>query len=500
MNPAPLNSDNDGIPNYRDLDSDNDSIGDLIEGGNGPLDTDKDGTISATEGMGDTDGDGIPNTLDNAPTVFGDAGNAPLPEQGGADTDTVPDFIDIDSDGDGIPDFIEAGGNPLLDGNKDGQIDNPVDADKDGIPDNGGNDTKPGIFGGTKPPDVDTDMDGIVDSFEITLGLNPNDPDTDDDGIIDGAEPKFNLDSDGDGLINALDPDSDNDGIFDGTEVGVVTAGPGTDVTKRNFVADADPTTTTNPLDPDTDKGSVPDGNEDLNRNGRVDAGETDPNVKSDDVAPLDTDKDGIPDVVEMTIGSNPNDADTDDDGVLDGAEPNYANDTDGDGKINVLDPDSDNDGLFDGTELGVTEKNPDTDATKGVFVPDADPTTKTSAVNKDTDGGSVSDGEEDTNKNGRVDPGERDPNLKSDDLLLDADKDGIPDSADNCPVDANAGQEDLDRDGLGDVCDSDKNGDGLVDDVGISGGQTFGCSAIPVPEALLALAALALTRRRRRG
>jgi hypothetical protein len=45
-----------------------------------------------------------------------------------------------------------------------------------------------------------------------------------------------------------------------------------------------------------------------------------------------------------------------------------------------------------------------------GVFIPDADPTTTTDSLNKDTDGGSVPDGEEDTNHNGRVDSGERDP------------------------------------------------------------------------------------------
>ena len=38
---------------------------------------------------------------------------------------------------------------------------------------------------------------------------------------------------------------------------------------------------------------------------------------------------------------------------MTDGDEPNPADDTDGDGLINVLDPDSDGDGLFDGTELG---------------------------------------------------------------------------------------------------------------------------------------------------
>jgi len=49
-------------------------------------------------------------------------------------------------------------------------------------------------------------------------------------------------------------------------------------------VADADAgATTTNPLDPDTDHGGVKDGEEDTNLNGKLDAGERDPNDPSDD-------------------------------------------------------------------------------------------------------------------------------------------------------------------------------------------------------------------------
>ena len=44
------------------------------------------------------------------------------------------------------------------------------------------------------------------------------------------------------------------------------------------FVPDADPTTTTDPLDEDSDDDGQLDGEEDANHNGRVDAGETNPN------------------------------------------------------------------------------------------------------------------------------------------------------------------------------------------------------------------------------
>ena len=43
-----------------------------------------------------------------------------------------------------------------------------------------------------------------------------------------------------------------------------------------------------------------------------------------------------------------------------------------------------------------------------------------------------------------------------------DSDNDGLADYADNCPADANADQADLDGDNIGDVCDSDRDGDGM--------------------------------------
>jgi outer membrane protein OmpA-like peptidoglycan-associated protein len=135
-----------------------------------------------------------------------------------------------------------------------------------------------------------------------------------------------------------------------------------------------------------------------------------------------DSDRDGLNDDDEARYGSDPNDPDSDHDGVLDGDEQKPGDDTDGDGLPNVLDPDSDNDGLGDGVEMGVAGR-------------DADPKTRTNPLIKDTDGGGVIDGEEDTNKNGRRDPHERDPLDGSDDLKpIDEDRDGVPDQNDKCP------------------------------------------------------------------
>ena len=49
---------------------------------------------------------------------------------------------------------------------------------------------------------------------------------------------------------------------------------------------------------------------------------------------------------------------------------------------------------------------------------------------------------------------------------LQDADADGVADYEDNCPVNANADQADLDGDDIGNVCDPDRDGDGIPNDI----------------------------------
>jgi hypothetical protein len=130
---------------------------------------------------------------------------------------------------------------------------------------------------------LDWDRDGLLDRDETAGGTNRDDADSDDDGVADGAEAGWDVDTDGDGRVNALDFDSDDDGLPDGLEKGVTVPLASTDTRQGHFIPDADPGTTTNPLLADSDGGGAPDGAEDRNANGRVDAGETDPNNRLDD-------------------------------------------------------------------------------------------------------------------------------------------------------------------------------------------------------------------------
>jgi len=125
----------------------------------------------------------------------------------------------------------------------------------------------------------DTDGDGLPDAVENTTCTDANDADTDNDGISDGWE-----DSNQNGVVDEdetdpCDIDTDGDGIQDGTELGYTLENVGPHTDTDFFQPDLDPTTVTDPLDEDSDGDHLLDGQEDANQNGRVDEGETDPNL-----------------------------------------------------------------------------------------------------------------------------------------------------------------------------------------------------------------------------
>ena len=125
-----------------------------------------------------------------------------------------------------------------------------------------------------------------------------------------------------------------------------------------------------------------------------------------------DTDNDGISDTVENASAClEADDADTDDDCIPDGVEDANHNGSLDPNETDPCDRDTDGDGIQDGTELGysLSDANPDTNPS--IFKPDLDPSAKTDPLDDDSDDDGWVDGEEDTNHNGKVDPGEKDPN-----------------------------------------------------------------------------------------
>ena len=130
---------------------------------------------------------------------------------------------------------------------------------------------------------------------------------------------------------------------------------------------------------------------------------------------PVDTDGDGILDDDEINVSfTDPNDDDSDDDGLSDGEEFYFNNPK--------TDPnlfDSDNDMLSDGLEMGMYDVNRLTGTDPGVFVPDADPSSTTSPVKRDSDSGGRWDSDEDANLNGKREFLETDPNVQGDDIII---------------------------------------------------------------------------------
>jgi outer membrane protein OmpA-like peptidoglycan-associated protein len=103
-----------------------------------------------------------------------------------------------------------------------------------------------------------------------------------------------------------------------------------------------------------------------------------------------DPDNDGLSNDVEKQLGTDPNKADTDGDGLSDGDEVNVY-------KTNPLKADSDGDGLNDGDEIKVYKTDPNKADTDGDGLKDGDEVLKyhTDPLKVDTDGDGLSDGDE---------------------------------------------------------------------------------------------------------
>ena len=307
----------------------------------------------------------------------------------------------------------------------------------------------------------DSDGDGLLDNSETALGTDMNDADTDNDGTADGAEvgPNVNspIDTDGDGIINALESsivDTDGDGVM-------------------------------NQLDPANNNPCVP-------------------NAAFTGCPGADDDGDGLTNAQEGVLGTNPNNPDSDGDGTNDGAEVggnvNAPADSDSDGTINALEPsnvDTDLDGVSD--QLDSANNNgcvPNansivclmTDSDGDGLTNSQEDTLGTSRSNPDTDGDGINDGVEvGANVNAPVDSdGDGTPDV-FESAIADLDNDGVPNQNDPangnaCIPNANSAvclAADSDGDGLTNAQEDalgtsrsnpDSDGDGVNDGVEVGG------------------------------
>jgi hypothetical protein len=321
-----------------------------------------------------------------------------------------------------------------------------------------------------------------------------------------------NFDNDDDGLVDCADliDCANNDDCIADNEIGLCSDGADNDQDGLRDCNDPDCAQLINPNDPT--QGCTP---------------ETDPICL--DRAPCaildcandptlvnqDNDCDALSDSFECitTFGNppaklDPNDPDTDDDGLLDGVEAgstsavstacgNTLFDTEPATRTNPLDNDSDNDGRLDGCEDrnkdgkrqaneldpndadtdgdGLTDSQEDANNNCQLDAGETDGTkadTDGDGINDgvevgaggdpnlaDSDGDGIVDGIEDSNHNGQIDPGETDPNS------TDSDGDGLSDGTEDANQNGNVDV------GESDPTDSDTDNDGLTDGQEVTAG-----------------------------
>jgi gliding motility-associated-like protein len=463
--------------------------------------------------VGDSDGDGVRDPLDNCPTtpnadqadadgdgigdVCDNAPNTPNADQADSDGDGIADAEDNDDDNDGVPDSQDAfptDPNETTDSDGDGQGDNlDTDIDNDGVintidnciytPNTDQLDTDADGIGNAC--DNDDDNDGYSDADEIACGSDP---------LLASSKP---LDTDGDGIPNCLDDDDDNDGYSDSDELGCDCACEDTAKSDYSY-ENSDPLDATS-VPADEDKDGIPDCfDKDKDNDGVLDEEDAFPldpkewtDSDSDDIgnnADEDDDNDGQSDVDEIACGSDPLDnaslspdfdqdnipdcvdQDSDNDGVLNSndafpLDPTEWTDTDLDGIGNNTDEDDDNDGYSDLDELECNSNPLDVNDLPGDLDQDGTPDCK----DNDIDG----DGCINTQDVFPRDPSEcsdADGDGLGDNIDIDSDNDGVPNSQDAFPLDPSESK-DVDGDGIGDNADPDDNQDGFDDEKVLASG-----------------------------
>jgi hypothetical protein len=267
----------------------------------------------------DQDGDALnelEETVQNTDPMDGDSDDDGLLD--GIEIQQMTNPILCDTDNDGLNDGLELGVTTASPDTQTGENDcyvgdrqpstttDPTLADSDG--------------GGLNDGEEDVNLDGRVGPWETDPNESNDDVDTDNDGILDAIEERcavgFSTDADGDTLLDTLegwgdvdedgipnfcDEDDDNDGLPS------VLEGAG----------DWDEDGLINAYDTDSDNDGILDGDESIH-----DADcDNNPSWLDDDPTDgpcADNDLDGLTNAEEIECGTDPNNPDSDNDGILD--------------------------------------------------------------------------------------------------------------------------------------------------------------------------------------
>jgi len=384
-----------------------------------------------------------------------------------------------DEDSDGVKDSLDnCLGTPegeTVDAN--GCSDSQKDADNDGVSDAidicANTPTGETVdTNGCSDSQKDADADGVSDAIDICANT-PTGETVDTNGCSDSQK-----DADNDGVSDAIDTcadtptgetvdtsgcsdsqkDADNDGVFDAIDICADT--PTGETVDANGCSDSQK---------DADADGVSDA---IDICANTPTGETvDANGCSD--SQKDADADGVSDAIDI-CADTPTGETVDANGCSDSQK-----DADADGVSDAIDTcaDTPTGETVDANGCSDSQKDADADGVSDVI----DICMNTS-VGETVDAEGCSDSQKDTDFDGVNDAEDQCSDSPDDEAVdakgcadsqKDADDDGVQDSLDNCPAVYNPGQEDRDRDGLGDVCDTVElnvaqsftpNGDGIND------------------------------------